>query len=115
MLNLTSHPVTLYEGDAAITMWPPEPTGPARTQDREQVAGTITVQGCDVPLVEVWSEGEVTGLPEPRADTLVIVSRITAMASSRTDVVFPYREHRDAQGRVDGCHALARWRSFGDA
>lgn len=39
--------------------------------------------------------GEVTGLPEAKADTLYIVSTMVANATSRNDVIVPATGHPD--------------------
>lgn len=39
--------------------------------------------------------GEITGLPEAKADTLYIVSSIVASATSRMDVIVPATGHPD--------------------
>lgn len=39
--------------------------------------------------------GEVTGLPEAKADTLYIVSAMVANATSRNDVIVPATGHPD--------------------
>jgi galactitol-specific phosphotransferase system IIB component len=56
------------------------------------------------------SFGEVTGLPEPKADTIYIVSAIVAQAISgkRNDVFIVDDTIRNEQGQIIGCNALAQ-------
>ena len=53
--------------------------------------------------------GEVTGLPEPVANTIYIVSRYVAEAVSgkRNDIYVVDETIRDSEGRIIGCNALA--------
>lgn len=52
--------------------------------------------------------GAVTGLPAAEPSVRYLVSRITALAvRDRTDLVFPFAEVRDEQGRVTGAEGLA--------
>jgi hypothetical protein len=56
------------------------------------------------------SFGEVTGLPEPQADTIYVVSAIVAQAVSgkRDDVYVVDDTIRNEQGQIVGCNALAQ-------
>jgi hypothetical protein len=55
--------------------------------------------------------GSVTGLPPAEPGVRYLVSRITALAvRDRPDLVFPFGERRDDQGRVTGVSGLAAFR-----
>jgi hypothetical protein len=56
--------------------------------------------------------GPVVGLPPAEPGVRYLVSRITALAvRDRPDLVFPFGERRDAQGRVTGVGGLAAFPS----
>jgi hypothetical protein len=56
--------------------------------------------------------GPVAGLPPAEPGVRYLVSRITALAvHGRPDLVFPFGERRDAQGRVTGVRGLAAFPS----
>ena len=108
LINLTPHPLTLIGPDGAVLL-NQAPDGPmARcTEDRQDV-GTVPLPcGAAVPLRTVGF-GAVTALPAPRAGVLYVVSRATAEAAGRDDVVYPDEQVRDDSGRIIGCRALAR-------
>lgn len=101
--NLTPHPVVV----AGVTI-PPEPSPPPRVAEEATQVETVTISGHTVPVVEVRL-GQVTGLPEPQPDTLLIVSRMVAEAApTRRDLVVPYDAIRDGDGRIIGVRALGR-------
>jgi hypothetical protein len=55
--------------------------------------------------------GSVVGLPAVQPGVRYLVSRITALAvRDRPDLVFPFGELRDAQGRITGVTGLAAFR-----
>lgn len=55
------------------------------------------------------SFSEVEGLPEPKENTIYIVSALVAGAcKNRDDLVVPNDIVRDDQGRIIGCRSLAR-------
>ena len=50
--------------------------------------------------------GEIEGLPEPKPNTVYIVSGILADKTNRMDVTYPLEQVRDDKGRVIGCYSL---------
>jgi len=101
--NLTPHPVVVAGVNIA-----PEPSPTPRVAEEATQVGTVTISGHTVPVVEVRL-GQVTGLPEPQPDTLLIVSRMVAEAApTRRDLVVPYDAIRDGDGRIIGVRALGR-------
>lgn len=110
IVNLTPHPVRLYVGDRVVATWPPTAGPMARVPDVVVRTDLIHTDQGGVPVSDIRPLRQVRGLPDPEPRTLFIVSRVAAMATSRADVIFPFDEHRDEEGRVDGCRALARWR-----
>ncbi|AXH95958.1 hypothetical protein DV701_07330 [Ornithinimicrobium avium] len=97
----------LYVDETITATW--EPEGLARVTDVLQEQTPLRTQDGDVPFLRISGDGSTTGLPAPEEGVVYLVSRLMAMAIERDDVVFPFDEHRDEQGRVDGCRALARW------
>ena len=108
IINLTPH---------AITLMPKGPDGPSVTippsgqvarcaVDRVQV-DTVTVDGITVPVNQTRF-GEVSDLPDPRPDTIYVVSALVAQAvPDRQDVFIVDDAVRDDQGRIIGAKALA--------
>lgn len=104
--NLTPHPVTLIFGGQTITL-PPD-GAPPRVSTTETPAGTATVNGTQVPIVQVGT-GDLVGLPDQQPGVLLVVSRMVAEAAPhRRDLVIPHGLVRDDAGRVVGCSALGQ-------
>lgn len=97
IINLTPHDITLC--GTTITS-----SGIARCETNVQRIGEIA--GVKINRK---SFGEVTGLPEAKADTIYIVSAIVAQAVSgkRDDVFVVDDTIRNEQGQIVGCNALA--------
>lgn len=79
-INLTPHTITLNDGREFPSI------GVAR------VANSFTEIVDDICSVKY---GEVEGLPEPKANTMYIVSQMVLAASNRTDLVAPATGHPD--------------------
>jgi hypothetical protein len=103
-VNLTPHPVTLFDY-------------------RDEVVLTIPASGTAARLAEtpvddgqcrtVVSLGEPIGLPDPVDGTTYIVSMpllmgMAAAGIDRPDCRYPYGQVRDVGGRIMGCRSLAR-------
>lgn len=101
IINLTPHTINLSINGV---MTPIPSTGLARCSEVTEEVGTV----FGVRFVRK-SFGEVTGLPEPKANTIYIVSAIVlnALNGSRDDVFIPADCVRDEQGRIVGCLSLA--------
>lgn len=102
-VNLTPHAVALCDEDGTVTRsWPS--SGVARIVTNEGEPGADGV----VPV----AYGTIDGLPEPAelGGVTYIVSLVTLLAlrGSRDDVVAPFSEVRDADGRIVGCRKLQR-------
>lgn len=107
LINLTPHEVTLMNGEETVTRIPPSGTNARVGMTRAKV-GSVPTDGHQFPIYQAQL-GQVEGLPEPEADTLLIVSRVVAEACrDRNDLVIPDEAVRDAQGRIVGCRAFAR-------
>lgn len=97
-INLTLHTINLCGKEIGST-------GLARCDSVVEKIGEI-----DGIKLNRRSFGEVYGLPEPKADTIYIVSAIVAqaLAGSREDVFVVDETVRDENGKICGCNALAR-------
>lgn len=111
IVNLTPHPIRLYDNDREDGMddldlhlravYGPEPT-PARLATIE-----LGPDGSGAELVEF---GHAHDLPPKRDGVRYVVSLVVAisLADRRSDLLVPYREVRNASGTVIGCRALAQ-------
>ena len=97
IVNLTPHKLNL----CGVGI---ESSGVARAAVESQLIGTIN----GVP-VSRNIYGKVEGLPSPEANTIYIVSALTAQAClDRGDVYITDQAVRDDQGRIIGCNGLAK-------
>lgn len=84
-VNCTPHPIVLNDGRVF------EPSGSVARVSQ-------LISEFDENGIAVQSFGEVTGLPEPQAGTIYIVSAMVlgrAQADGRNDVVAPATGHKD--------------------
>lgn len=112
--NLTPHQINFVSYGATLAI-APEPQ-PARVVLAEDLpVGTVEIDrpvsllssSTSISIVRTGRTGQVTGLPGPEEDTLLIVSQMVAEAlPRRADLVFPHDSVRDEQGRVVGCRKL---------
>lgn len=75
------------------------------------VKTTINVVGKSIegiPLATV-TRGEIVGLPEPKLDTVYVVSADVARATNRSDVLCQLDPVRSATGTIIGCRFLGRY------
>jgi hypothetical protein len=105
--NLTPHPVCVYDGDQVVTDIPASGTVARLTED---VRVAEPIGGIRATTVTI---GSVTGLPDPQDGVTYIVSMpllmgMAAAGIDRPDVVYPFGQVRDDQGRIIGCRSLAR-------
>jgi hypothetical protein len=103
LINLTPHQVDIKDM-AGYTISIPASGQLARCTQTEIQKATI---GGLIRVTE-QSFGEVIGLPEPRPDTWLIVSRLVKSAvPHRGDVVCPGTGIRDADGKIIGCQGVS--------
>jgi hypothetical protein len=84
----------------------------ARAAQREEVVGSVLVEGTNIPVVRM-SYGEPTDLPEPEEGTYYFVSILTAQAAEahgrRTDdLLFSGKSVRNREGRIIGLLSFAQ-------
>lgn len=125
LVNLTGHAITVEsltasperDGGApvpsAVTFAPDGRL--ARVPDEQSLLGDGWVNSPGGLVREtrlLRRPGAVTGLPAAEPGVRYLVSRITALAvRDRTDLVFPFAELRDEEGRVTGAEGLASFPS----
>lgn len=103
VINLTPHRIDIVNSDGVIVFSiPPSSSSlPARLPETEEIVGTVSVNGIDIPIVrKSWGSIE---LPEPQEGTLFIVSNIVKQAfPHRSDLITPVTV-RDSNGQIVGC------------
>jgi len=101
IVNLTPHPINLFDSDGNQVVI--QSSGCARC-----AVTTETVGSVDGVKVNVSHFGAVTGLPEPQAGTVYVVSAmvLSALHGTREDVLGLSEYVRDEQGRTVGARAL---------
>lgn len=105
VINLTPHTVRVLSDDGPHAVFPA--TG-AVARVREEIGGTTWVTAAEgrVPIQDLRYADTVDDLPDPQPGVLYLVSRVTAAAVDRADLVFPQGELRDERGSIIGCRAL---------
>lgn len=105
IINLTPHDITITNGTRTLTV---KPSGLARCEETSE----------EIKVVEDWipvfktTYGKISGLPEPKENTIYVVSARVAQAlketnSERTDVMIPAKTLRDSEGNIIGCTGLS--------
>ena len=108
IVNLTPHALNFMpQGpDGPVVTIPPSGQAARCVVNRVQV-DTVTVNGITVPVNQT-KFGEVSNLPDPRPNTIYVVSALVAKAvPDRQDVFIVDDAVRDDQGCIIGARALA--------
>lgn len=108
IVNLTPHALNFMpQGpDGPVVTIPPSGQVARCVVNRVQV-DTVTVNGITVPVNQTRF-GEVSNLPDPRPNTIYVVSALVAKAvPDRQDVFIVDDAVRDDQGCIIGARALA--------
>ena len=101
-VNLTPHAVVLKKVDGTLETIPS--SGVARVSTSFEVQRIV--RGV---IVGETTYGEITGLPEPKEDTLYIVSLpLLKAAPDRTDLVVPYDCVRNEKGLVEYANSCTK-------
>lgn len=100
--NYTPHDIVICFYDGASITIPSK--GVARCLSGEQILGQVDL----MPIYKI-EYGEVSGLPEPKEDTIYIVSKIVAEAlkGKRDDLFIVASTIKDENGQVIGCRGLS--------
>ena len=106
IINMTGHPLTLIQWDGSKVVL--ESAGQLRVYSNVEEVGMLDIMSVTVPLLEIVEQ--TVRLPDPKPDTLFVVSGIVAAKARRPDLVVPSRIVRDDSGKAIGCRALARVR-----
>jgi len=106
LINLTGHDVTIIDENGKSRTYPS--SGHLRVSSRTEPIDKIRNHGLTITLLEITEE--YLDLPAEKDGTMYIVSGVTAARARRNDLVTPSRIARDKDGKVVGCHALARVR-----
>ena len=106
VVNLTLHPVTVYDDDRVVASWQPSGSFARLVESHAPAPAVLTGQG-PVPVTEISYASTVADLPDPVPGTVFLVSRVLAAAVTRADLLFPADEVRDENGRIIGCRTLA--------
>lgn len=112
LLNYTPHTIHLHVGPGIQSIFS---LGEARATEIETLSTDLPTDPfgdggmcVHVPIAHK-RYGDVTGLPDPKPDTLYIVSTLIQQACpGRADLVSPDGIIRDEQGRVTGCRGFYR-------
>ena len=102
LINLTPHAINLYRG-RSIEEGPDEVIPPSG-----DVARLATIELGGNELYELVEYGHANGLPARVQGVNYVVSLVVALAVHRDDLLAPWREVRNEQGTVIGCHALQK-------
>ena len=106
IVNLTPHTINFVEWDNDIIASIPS-SGVVRAAQHRQIVDTIVADGITLPIAH-YTYGDVQGLPAPEADTIYIVSEITAQAvPKRPDVFIVDDFARNENGWIIGVRGLA--------
>ena len=99
VVNLTPHDINIFVEGQIITF---EPSGMiARASSSIEEIGRIG----SIPVFKTVL-GEITGLPEPKENTIYLVSRAVAERvpdRAGIDVFIPTESIRDGKGNIIGC------------
>ena len=107
IINLTPHPVVVYDDqdERVLDTFPPSGTV-ARL--KEDIEPGKTIDGYQTTTVTL---GGVAGLPDEKEGVIYIVSMplimgLRAAGVDRQDVVYPFGQVRDGDGRIIGCRTF---------
>lgn len=107
IINLTPHSINfLGAADNRVILTVPS-SGVARAAQRRETIGWVELDGMTLSVTRS-KFGAVEGLPASEADTIYVVSALTAQAvPEREDVFIVDDSVRDENGRIIGVRGLA--------
>lgn len=108
VVNLTPHTVRVMPESGPDAVFSAA-GGVARVREVIGETTSVTTAEGRVPIQDVSYSEVVDDLPDPQPGVLYLVSRVTAAAVDRGDLVFPQGELRDEHGAIIGCRALGRF------
>ena len=102
IINFTPHNIEVINSDNEIITI--TSSGSARCAQTSKIVNSIS--GISISETEF---GEVSGLPEQKNDTMLIVSRLVmAACPDRADLLVPNQLQRDEGGNITHCLSLSR-------
>ena len=107
MINLTPHPITIHDGDNAVTIPPSGTVARVATSSIEMYR--LPVEPGVSPVLQMTTFGQVVDLPEPQDGVYYVVSGLVLSAlreqgSDRQDVIAPATGPKDDAIRDEaGC------------
>lgn len=108
LVNMTPHPVTVYQMDGVTPVVTVPSSGMVRVPEDVRL---YSASEGGVPLVAIERDpNKVEGMPGFKEDRYVIVSDLAYQAArtfGREDVLRPGPAVRDETGRIIGCKGLA--------
>ena len=108
IVNLTPHALAIYDLDGTTLLQTVESSGMTRLSETVTDTGD-TLEG--IPVVEIVRDAScITGVPDPVADTIYVVSDMAfgpLRASGRTDIFRPGVAVRNETGQIIGCKGLS--------
>ena len=103
IVNLTPYKVVIVKGEYNTPFVTIEPSGTVASISYEE---TTLGEFEGIPILKK-EYGEVEELPEPKDDTIYIVSHtIAQLVPERKDVFIPGKSVSDNMGRIVGCKCL---------
>lgn len=104
IINLTPHELVIVNSSGHSWRTYPTTGHIARVSLKYQPSGMVeSLQTFRVV------PGEVEGLPDPKPDTIFVVSAVLASMVKRSDVMSPGELVRNALGHPVACKGLQRW------
>ncbi|MFJ4428801.1 hypothetical protein [Streptomyces bobili] len=110
ILNLTPHPIRLYDPEREDGIDDLEPHLRRVIEPEATPARLATIELSGGITFELVEFRHAQNLPPKRDGYQYIVSLVVALAvaDQRTDLLVPYREVRNSNGTVIGCRSLAQ-------
>lgn len=106
IVNLTPHNLSVLDDSDHPLITFARTSQVARVREVSTPGPVLLVGETAVPLLQVRYAEEIIGLPGRTDGVFHLVSRVTAAASDRDDLLFPHDEVRNAEGQIIGCRAL---------
>lgn len=106
ILNLTPHTINIHNADGSVRV----DVAPSGLVARVATSRVQTGEVNGLPIFTT-SFGEVTGLPDPHPEVMLVVSGLVAghpAVRTRGDVFSPGDLIRDENGQPMGCRGLTR-------
>ena len=111
LINLTPHPIRVYDADGDPLFEVPPTAPPARIAmiDLGTTGHAYDEASCRSTWIDWQQFGQCHDLPQPVQGVTYIVSMIVARDQThRADLIFPVSEVRNEQGAVIGCRGFGR-------